>query len=74
MWKDGEFDYQGSTITYVAKVYDVTSEFGIDNGRVVKLDLRNSDHLVADYDRGWETYPESEQDEDILEKFLELFA
>ena len=43
MWKEGGFDYQGSTISYVAKVYDVTSEFGIDNGRVIKLDLRNGD-------------------------------
>lgn len=74
MWHEGEYDMFGWKITYVAKVSDEPSIYGIDEGRVFKLDLRRNGRLVASYDRGWERYPNYEKGEEILDKFLEIFA
>ena len=43
-------DYQA-----VAKVYDVPSEYGIDEGRVSKLTLKHKGNEILNYDRGWDT-------------------
>lgn len=47
-FKDG--DYSGS-----AKVYDTPSEYGINEGRVSKFELRYKDKPILNYDRGWDT-------------------
>jgi hypothetical protein len=55
---------------YEAKVYDEGSIFGIDDGRIsklsvqkiVKIDDRIEKPIVANYDRGWDIKPESEND------------
>ncbi len=59
-------------LEFEAKVYDIPSEFGIDNGKVCKLDVyrdRDNGEIVA-YERGWEKYPAGEQ-EDLIESILE---
>lgn len=46
--------------SFHAKVYDVGSEYGIDGGRISKLNLYHQDLPVAQYDRGeWDASPES---------------
>jgi len=47
-------------IKFSAKVFDIGSMFGIDNGRVSKLQIEN----VCNYDRGWDIEP-SEGNVDI---------
>lgn len=70
MWTMGTIDYQGKTVDYIAKVSDQPSGVGIDCGRVFKLDIDVADETIISYDRGWDTYPETEEQEAILEVVL----
>ena len=45
------------TVHYVVKVYDEPSKFGINNGKISKLQLKQNGEIVANYDRGWDIYP-----------------
>ena len=58
--------------SFEAKVYDTGSNFGIDNGRVSKLTIssEHSSREVVGYERGWETYPETRELEDMMEALL----
>jgi hypothetical protein len=49
-------------IVFSAKVYDIGSNFGIDNGRVSKLDIRRNGRIIANYDRGWDVSPSKSAD------------
>jgi hypothetical protein len=43
---------------FQAKVFDNGSEYGIDNGRVSKLEIRWADGgILVNYDRGWDVKP-----------------
>jgi len=46
-------------ITFCAKIFDEGSVFGIDNGRVSKLDIRQGGKIVVNYDRGWDVKPKT---------------
>lgn len=49
------------TIHYALKVYDEPSEFGINHGKISKLELRQDGEIVANYDRGWDIYPDTKE-------------
>ncbi|HEL1717630.1 TPA: hypothetical protein TXT41_001409 [Streptococcus suis] len=70
MWTDGQIDYQGQKVDYLAKVSPQPSEVGIDLGCVFKLDIEVAEETIVSYDRGWELYPETEEREAILEAVL----
>jgi hypothetical protein len=55
-----------SSYTFSAKVFDLGSHFGIDNGRISKLDLFHNGSSVAHYDRGWITEPGTPADKAAL--------
>jgi hypothetical protein len=55
MWQTGKI----GCFTYQAKVYDAPSVYGINEGRVSKLELRLNGAVVANYDRGWDIDPTS---------------
>lgn len=57
--------------TFEAKVYDVGSEFGIDNGRVSKLAVYRTKPrgTIIAYERGWEKYP-TQRYEELLATLL----
>lgn len=80
MWKEGVIGvplgndkYTG--VRYQAKVYDLPSEYGINGGRISKLQLREGidDKIVANYDRGWDVKPKTEAAEIALAILLESF-
>ena len=54
-WLGGTVD----GLPFAAKVCNICSEFGIDNGRVIKLFLytENGEQEIAAYERGWSVYP-----------------
>ncbi|RMI73777.1 hypothetical protein ABNB56_09935 [Streptococcus iniae] len=70
MWTTGMIHYHGQEVDYIAKVSDQASEFGIDGGRVFKLDIEVAGECIASYDRGWDTYPETDKQETMLESVL----
>ena len=58
---------------YYAKVYDTGSEYGIDGGRISKLEIRVDDRKVCHYDRGWDIKPTCPEAEKALEILLQEF-
>ena len=60
---------------FEAKVYDLGSIYGIDEGRVSKLAIYRDKPrgAVVDYDRGWVTYHQPEH-EDLLDAVLNYCA
>ncbi|MCI1930482.1 MAG: hypothetical protein LKJ13_02160 [Clostridia bacterium] len=61
MWKEGSLKIEDQIFTYCAKVYEEPSEdYGIDGGRISKLEIRLGDFPVVRYDRGWGIEPETE--------------
>ena len=55
MWKSGTI----GKYEYRAKVYGTVSRFGINGGRVSKLEVRNAKtgREVINYQRGWDLKP-----------------
>ena len=56
MWKQGSIGIPNGkggfvSIRYCAKVYDEPSNFGINEGRIIKLELRQNGRIVYNYDR-----------------------
>jgi len=54
-----EFD-ENLDITFCAKVFEESSEFGIDGGKISKLEIRLGSEILCNYDRGWDVYPTEE--------------
>ena len=53
-------------VHYAIKVYDKPSKFGINNGKISKLQLKQNDEIVANYDRGWDIHPTTKEAEIAL--------
>ena len=81
MWESGSFEINGMKYKYEAKVYDVGSKYGINNGRISKLKVVNDigpnswtwDNTVINYDRGWDIRPEMKLDKMALQYILDLY-
>ena len=58
MWKEGSIKIHNSVFHYWVKVYDEPSPYGIDGGKVSKLQLTREGMTVCNYDRGWDQEPE----------------
>ena len=58
---------------FEAKIYNIGSKFGINNGRVSKLSIRliqePKTEWIANYDRGWDVRPKAEY-RDVYKKIL----
>ena len=70
MWTRGQIHYHGQIVDYIAKVSNQPSEVGIDLGCVFKLEVDVAEKTIISYDRGWDIYPESDEQEAILELIL----
>jgi hypothetical protein len=74
MWHKGSIKIKSQTFTYSAKVYGEPSEdYGIEGGRISKLEIRLGDFPVARYDRGWDIEPETENAQLALLAILHNF-
>lgn len=69
LWKEGTIGVpvgNGDHVIahYMAKVYDEPSVYGINEGRISKLQIKIDGVAVAEYDRGWALEP-AESDEAV---------
>ncbi len=69
---------KGTIGTYIfdAKVYNEPSQFGINNGRVSKLSIRDKyknpqEACVTGFDRGWFLKPNTEKEQHIFKTVLD---
>ena len=60
MWSKGSIKIEGTEVQYWVKHFDEGSEFGIDGGRISKLECRADGKIIMNYDRGWVMEPETE--------------
>lgn len=61
MWEKGTLNIDGKNIGYCVKHYDESSEtYGIDGGRISKMELRIDGRVTYSYDRGLDIEPEDE--------------
>ena len=61
MWHEGTIRIGRSIFQYWVKHYDEPSHFGIGNGRISKLMLKLDGEIIANYDRGWDVDPTTEE-------------
>lgn len=63
MWEKGSLLINGKVLKYWVKHYSDPSEaFGIEGGRISKMDVRlDGDAVLLRYDRGWDIEPETEE-------------
>lgn len=61
MWDKGELLINETAVKYCVKHYSEPSEiFGINSGRISKMELRVDGKVTLNYDRGWDVEPEDE--------------
>lgn len=64
MWKEGTIgvpnkDGKYAAVHYCAKVFDEGSIYGINEGRISKLMLKQNGEIVYNYDRGLDIPPQT---------------
>lgn len=61
MWEQGTLLVNGTSVRYFVKHYPEPSEtYGIEDGRISKMELRIDGKVTLNYDRGWDIEPEDE--------------
>lgn len=70
MWKIGTLEIGSSIFYYEMKQFEEGSHYGIDGGRISKLDIRRGGKTVCRYDRGWEMKPADHDTQSALETLL----
>jgi hypothetical protein len=71
-WVSGKTSYNDIEYKWSAKLYDEPSTFGINDGRVSKLEVINSTERIIHYDRGWDIKPKKADHKNILRSILKL--
>ena len=57
MWSKGSIEIDGTKVQYWVKHFEEGSEWGIDGGRISKLECRVDDEMLLHYERGWDKKP-----------------
>lgn len=61
MWEQGSLLINGTVVKYWVKHYDEPSEtYGLEGGRISKMELRIDGKVTLNYDRAWDIEPEGE--------------
>lgn len=65
MWEEGVIeipDKYGKNVRccYWVKTFEECSSWGINNGKISKLEIKINDVVVCNYDRGWDIKPTCE--------------
>ena len=61
MWEKGSLLIEGTVVKYWIKHYEEPSEeYGIEGGRISKMELRIGGEVTLSYERGWGKEPEDE--------------
>lgn len=61
MWEQGALLINGTVVKYWVKHYDEPSEtYGLEGGKISKMELRVDGRVTLNYDRAWNIEPEDE--------------
>lgn len=74
MWDDGIVTIDNKTIySYFVKHFNEGSKFGINGGKISKLEIRKNNVITVHYDRGWITHPVTEIETAIYDMIIKLY-
>ena len=73
MWHEGTIRIGGTTYKFCVKVYDEPSEYGINEGRISKAEIRRNSKTVYHYERGLDTPPADKETELALARLLKKY-
>lgn len=66
-WIKGQInDYE-----YEAKVFEEGSKYGINEGNISKLCIKKDNEYIANYDRGWDIEPITDEHKHILNQVVD---
>ncbi len=74
MWKEDSIKIGSKIYHYQAKVYDMPSNYGINQGRISKLSVSLEGRTVINYDRGWDKKPVTQEEESVLSIILNSYS
>lgn len=66
-WISGKIDGMPG-YTFKAKLYDQPSKFGIDGGKISRLQVRKDGEQTLSYDRGWDQRPTTSEGREALRR------
>jgi len=66
MWTRGSI----GEFNYSVKHFEEGSEFGINGGRISKLEIRRNGKTVVNYDRGWDIHPKEAETNNLYMAIL----
>ena len=70
-WDIHEVELNGKRYSIERKIFEEPSEYGINEGRISKLFIRDkeSGNVLVNYDRGWDVKPKSEEAKALFKHF-----
>jgi hypothetical protein len=69
MWTKGKIN----GYAYAVKHYEETSIYGIEEGRISKLEIRKDGRIVANYDREWDIEPKGADVKAVYNKLIKKY-
>lgn len=69
MWTKGTIE----GYNFCIKHFEKGSEFGIDEGRISKLEIRRNGKIIANYDRGWDIRPANKDVKKVYDQLLKTY-
>lgn len=73
MWDEGFITINHENYQYHVKHFSGNSIYGIDNGKISKLEIRKNNVVAVHYDRGWITRPVTDIENAIYEMLIKLY-
>lgn len=73
MWTKGRITIEGTEYTYCIKHFEEGSIYGINEGRISKLNIKAGDRDVVNYDRGWDVKPADKEAQKALDTLLKKY-
>lgn len=73
MWRTRFIEINGRSYQGTVKFYEEGSIYGIDEGRISKLEIKRNGKTVCNYDRGWDIEPKDEETKEVYKRLLKEF-
>ena len=73
MWSKGSIEIEGTEVQYWVKHFEEGSEWGIDGGRISKLECRADGETLLHYERGWDKKPTTKLAKQAYATMLKMY-
>ena len=73
MWEQGIITVKGKDLSYCIQYFKEPSEFGINGGRISKLEVCDKGKTLIHYTRGWDIRPTTKLAKYALDSFIDNF-